>query len=181
MVAYEYLQFSDGIDRHNHFRTGPKGLEDVWRTKSPHIRQFAGIFSFVFTNAYLAYKFFKDPSATHLDFKINLSQAMLTYDENSVRRSDVVNQNVLRPLPAGVHGVHGLHKLVPLPLNKNNKVKQNNCFYCQHGRTPPRPRVKTSFNCLECDIPICSATVRDCYINHIEENFTRNCKRIFKK
>ena len=178
MVAFEYLTFADGIDRHNHFRTGGKGLEDVWRTKSPHVRQFAGIFSFVFTNAFLAYKYFKDKKASHLDFKIKLSRAMLKYDgDNKSTRSSNVHPS--KP-PAGA-GV-ALHEIKPLPLNeKTKKPKQNNCFYCQHGRTPPRPRVKTSAKCVQCDIPLCSPLVRDCYTKHIVENIDRSMKRMYKK
>ena len=54
-VAYDYLSNSASIDIHKHFRTGSVGLEDAWQTKSVHMRQFAGVLGFLFTNGYLAY------------------------------------------------------------------------------------------------------------------------------
>lgn len=53
LVAFHYLESAAGIDIHNHFRTGSLGLEDVWKTKNPIHRQFAGILGFIFSNAYL--------------------------------------------------------------------------------------------------------------------------------
>ena len=41
-VAEMYLHNAASIDVHNHVRTGSAGLEDIWQTKSPHRRQFAG-------------------------------------------------------------------------------------------------------------------------------------------
>ena len=58
MVAFEYLKYAASIDVHNHVRQGALGFEDVWQTKSYHIRQFSGILSFIFTNAYHAMKYF---------------------------------------------------------------------------------------------------------------------------
>ena len=48
-VAEIYLQYSDAIDKHNCFRTGSLGLEDVLHTHSPHLRQAFGIIGFLFT------------------------------------------------------------------------------------------------------------------------------------
>ena len=62
-VAESYLSSSALIDIHNHVRTGSLGLEDIWRTLEPQKRQFAGIFGFIFTNAYLAYKYFRKETA----------------------------------------------------------------------------------------------------------------------
>ena len=50
-VAEFYLNHVAAIDIHNHVRTGSMGLEDAIFTKSPHIRQFTGIFGFLSTNA----------------------------------------------------------------------------------------------------------------------------------
>ena len=50
-VAEFYLNHVPAIDIHNHVRTGSMGLEDAIFTKSPHIRQFTGIFGFLSTNA----------------------------------------------------------------------------------------------------------------------------------
>ena len=65
MVAYEYLHSAASIDIHNHVRTGSFGFEDVWQTKKPIHRQFAGVMGFVFTNAYLAKCYFQKSSEKH--------------------------------------------------------------------------------------------------------------------
>ena len=57
-VAADYLKYAAGIDIHNHVWQGTAAFEDVWKTKDRHIRQFSGIMSFVFTNAFLATKYF---------------------------------------------------------------------------------------------------------------------------
>ena len=38
-MAYDYLNNAAGIDIHNHVRTGSFGLEDVWMTIDPSVRQ----------------------------------------------------------------------------------------------------------------------------------------------
>ena len=58
-VAEFYMNHVAAIDIHNHAKTGSMEVQDVILTKSPHIRQFTGILCFLFTNAYLAYRYFK--------------------------------------------------------------------------------------------------------------------------
>ena len=94
-VAYDYLKHAAGIDIHNHVRTGSLGLEDVWRTVSPHTRQFAGVLGFIFTNSYLAMKYFqrKDTDLKHADFKMELANQMVKFEETvnpSGRRSSIL-------------------------------------------------------------------------------------------
>ena len=57
------------------------GLEDAILTKSPHIRQFTGILGFLFTNAYLAYRYFKpnQSSLEHVNFKMVLSNQLVEF------------------------------------------------------------------------------------------------------
>ena len=45
-VAEQYLKHAVVIDVHNHFQSGSCALEDVWHTKNPRRRQFAGILGF---------------------------------------------------------------------------------------------------------------------------------------
>ena len=46
------------------------------------MRQLAGILSFAFTNAFLAMQYFEKKKASHLEFKIATSNAMVYYREN---------------------------------------------------------------------------------------------------
>ena len=77
-VAESYLSSSASTDIRNHVRTGSLGLEDIWRTLEPQKRQLAGIFGFIFTNAYLAYRYFpKETELKHTDFKMSLSNTLI--------------------------------------------------------------------------------------------------------
>ena len=84
-VAEFYLNHVAAIDMDNHIRTGSMGLEDAILTKSPHIRQFTGILGFLFTNAYLAYRYFKPnrSSLGHVNFKMARSNQLLEFSEIS--------------------------------------------------------------------------------------------------
>ena len=84
-VAYDYLSNSTSIDIHNHFRTGSVGLEDAWQTKSVHMRQFAGVLGFLFTNGYLAYSKFQKSRIKHCDYKVKLANALMEFKENEPR------------------------------------------------------------------------------------------------
>lgn len=67
-------------------RTGSTGLEDAWLTKDPVIRQFAGVFGFLLTNAHLAHKYFVNPDMKHVNFKIQLSHQMVHFEERNASR-----------------------------------------------------------------------------------------------
>ena len=61
-------------------RTGLFGFVDVWLTKTPHTRQFAGVMGFAFTNVYVAYNYFqKEASWNHAIFKKNLANNIISY------------------------------------------------------------------------------------------------------
>ena len=83
MVAYEYLSSSASIDIHNHFCTGSTGLEDAWQMKNANMRQVAGAISFLFTNAYLAYRHFQKSHIKHSDFKVKLANALSKFKETA--------------------------------------------------------------------------------------------------
>ena len=87
VVAVDYLSYAAGIDIHNHYRMGAGGFEDAWQTNSAHIRQFAGVFSFIFTNAFLAMKHFKKGNNfKHSDLKIALANEMVNDGSSAPRR-----------------------------------------------------------------------------------------------
>ena len=169
-VAYEYLQNAAGIDIHNHVRTGSKGLEDAWLTKDPCCRQFAGVLGFMFSNAFLAHLHFNGTKVLHADFKMELVNAMLNFNENAMieRRPNLVaigndaNYHHLKR----IEDVHG--------------VSQKVCFFCQHGRMEPKKR-KTRWYCGKCGVefPLCACTVRDCFQQHIQHGMPkkRRCSK----
>ena len=136
-VAFQYLRFAAGIDIHNHLRTGSAGFEDVWLTKSPQHRQFAGIVGFLFTNAYQSPKYFGDKSISHCAFKMDLSNRMVCFqDYNSVvlRRSLLATATeTTKDAPS-----HELASLAPIGVKKQKlcfPVAQRNCWrlHVTHG------------------------------------------------
>ena len=172
-VAADYLAHAAGIDIHNHVRQGKNCFEDVWQTKSSHIRQYAGILSFLFSNAYLASKYFQDKSKKHLDFKMDLANMMVEFKDTEIqelRATDSPGQE-----PQSYHGGHTAAK-----FTEKGKKFQKKCFFCQHGRPEPARR-NTSYYCLKCgkDKPLCSPLVRDCFMLHEQNGMP--AKRRFSK
>ena len=84
-VAEMYLRNAASIDIHNHVRTGGLGCEDVLVTDSYHMRQFAGIFGFLFTNSYLAFKKFKngEEKTNHVNFKVKLATTLCKFQPHA--------------------------------------------------------------------------------------------------
>ena len=188
-VAYEYLTSSASIDIHNHFRTGSLGLEDVWKTKCPQMRQAAGVFGFLFTNAFLAYKFLvnKGKDISHHSFKLKLANALMSYKEASARPTrGIAPQTDGAPSP-----VHVLKALEKPTVDKSGKPRQfkryqKYCFYCQHNPAQEPVSQKTSYHCVACIgtngevYPLCSPdTGRDCFEKHIKHGLPQ--KRRFLK
>lgn len=173
LVAFQYLESAAGIDIHNHVRTGSLGLEDVWHTKNPIHRQFAGILGFLFTNAYLAYNYFRKTSIKHVDFKIKLANLMVTFDPESAvmtRPKEVLATEDQLQISHGV-----------VKLSEKGVRRQKPCFFCQHGRGIPK-KVLTSYYCFECGIdkPLCPPTSsRKCFELHISHGMPT--KRRFSK
>ena len=175
-VAYDYLSNSASIDIHNHFRTGSVGLEDAWQTKSAHMRQFAGVLGFLFTNGYLAYSKFQKSSIKHCDYKVKLANALMEFKENEPRPT----RNSLEPSVGGASAkVHVLKLLEKLTADKNGCEKQyrryqRECFYCQHNPQKKPEIHKTSYHCEGCVgprgqlYPLCDPkTGRECFKLHI--------------
>ena len=133
-VAESYLSSSALIDIHNHVGTGSLGLEDIWRTLEPQKRPFAGIFGFIFTNAYLAHKFFrKETELKHTDFKVSLSNALINYThavKEVILHSSFLDESAM---------ISSSHQLVKLPYGKP-------CYSCRHGSKQPIRRLIT-FEC----------------------------------
>ena len=160
-VAERYLKHAAGIDIHNHVRTGGMGLEDAWMTKNYINRQFAGVLGFVFSNAYLAMRYFFPQSSEnfsyvvgdHTMFKMALCNHLIHFAE------------VIQKVPSNIPGTN-VHKL---KLLDDSGRKQARCYYCYHGRMQKKDQ-KTSYYCLECGISkhICAPTTdRDCFTEHL--------------
>ena len=156
-VAYDYLQHAAAIDIHNHVRTGSVGMENALLTKSPIIRQFSGITGFVFSNAFLAFQFFKNKSCVHSRFKMELANKMVSFKEVSIITRLSVGNNKHSPLSE--------HKIVKLA--DIGERKQLRCYYCKHG--PRKVRQLTSYYCALCKVPMCSVvSSRSCFLDHIK-------------
>ena len=92
-VAERYVKHSAAVDFQNHLSTAGLGLEDAWMTKNYIHRQFAGVLGFVFTNAYLAKKFFfpeRNSSmygvvGEHTKFKMSLCNQLMEFANNITR------------------------------------------------------------------------------------------------
>lgn len=156
-VAYDYLEHSAAIDIFNHVRHGSVGLEDALMTKSATLRQFCGIVGFIFTNAFLAFVYFKE-KISHQNFKVDLANMLVNFQE--------VKRSVLRT-PENYHRKqveveHCLRKLAP-----KGERKQLRCFSCFHR---DRKVVLSSYYCVACKKALCAPTSgRLCFERHIVE------------
>ena len=159
-VAEMYLRNAASIDIHNHVRIGGLGCEDVLVTVSYHMRQFAGILGFLFTNSYLAFKKFKhrEEKTNHVNFKVKLATTLCKFQPHVPLqlRSSFLGDNTEDLTVAS-------HKLVKLdhPLR---------CHYCTHGYEEKRTN-STTFKCSysKCNKPICKPTSkRNCWKLHLE-------------
>ena len=180
-VAFDYLKNCASIDVHNHFRTGSTGLEDAWQTKNPNLRQLAGILGFLFTNAYLAKRYFQKSGMKHCDFKIALANAMCKFKESTQRAKRLSIEIPAKPESALTDGKIHLPKLI----SETGRF-QKNCFYCQHCPTKAPVISKTSYYCEGCAgpdgqsiFPLCHPdTGRDCMKLHIVNGMPK--KRRYK-
>ena len=164
-VAESYLSSSASIDIHNHVRTGSIGLEDIWSTLEPQKRQFAGIFGFIFTNAYLAYKFFRKETE-HTDFKMSLLNALINYT-HTVKKVTLCSLFLDKSAM-----ISSSHQLVKLPYGKP-------CYSCRHRSKQPIRRL-TTFECSCCKVPLCKPSIgRNCWVNHLSQGLPK--KRRFEK
>ena len=169
-VAEYYLRYAAAIDIHNHIRTGSLGLEDVYRTSSPHKRQFGGIVGFLFTNAYLAYNYFNS-NIKHSTFKKRLATAMLrfsSFEDHTPALRSLNNSVVEVQSPECVPVANGLDYGKP-------------CYYCKHGFAES-VRKCTTFNCAKCGVPLHRPTNKNfslCWKLHLENGLPpkRKCNK----
>ena len=130
------------------------GIEDVLLTNSPHLRQFFGLLGFLFSNAYLAYQFFKpdQSSLKHLHFKMTLAEQMVHFKDTAHNQSlcsclsSPQSDAATADQADGLEMVHNMHKVVKLPYQKP-------CYYCRHGYTDSE-KIKTTFECSFCKVPL---------------------------
>ena len=167
-VAFDYLNGCAAIDIHNHVRTGSVGLEDIWKTSSSIARQFAGILGFVFSNSYLAYKWFKlrerkgevriKSPLQHYTFRKALSNQLVRFNED-------IAPVVRRLSMEDVH-VNNSHTLMKLSSPRR-------CYYCRHGYTN-YILSSTTFQCSLCKIALCKpSSGRSCWSAHIEKGLPK--------
>ena len=170
-VAFEYLQSAAAIDIHNHVRTGSMGLEDALLTQSPFVRQFIGLTGFVFSNAFLAFRFFKDQSVLHSSFKINLANQLMDFREvEPVSRR--ISDTLLR-----IQNTQLAHRCEK--LDDRGTRKQLRCYMCMHGEMGKK--VLTSYYCVQCNESICSPTApRPCWNNHLTKGLPVKKRRSSK-
>ena len=149
-VAEFYLNHAAAIDIHNHIRTGSMGLEDAILTKSPHIRQFTGVLGFLFTNAHLAYRYFKPNQSCleHVNFKMALSNQLVEFC-NIPRAPSLIKRGLTPPI-GDMSLLANSHVPVKLPY-------PNSCFYCRHGYDTS-DQLTTTFKCSFCDVPLHKST-----------------------
>ena len=98
------------------------GLKDAILTKSPHIRQFTGVLGFLFTNACLAYRYFKpnQSSLEHVNFKMGLSNQLVEFCKIP-RAPSLIKRGLTQPI-GDMSLLANSHVPVKLPYPKP-------CFY----------------------------------------------------
>ena len=169
-VAECYLIYAPSIDIHNHVRTGSLGLEDVLLTLSPHVRQFTGIVGFLFTNAYLAYKYFKQEQSQleHVNFKLALAERLVKY------------QVVAEPAPTRSLSSMDETSMVVSSHVPEKLAYPQPCFYCQHGYEVST-RKTTTFKCSFRKVPLHKSTHNlQCWQLHITHGLPPK-RRVSKK
>ena len=169
-VAEFYLTHAASIDIHNHVRTGSLGLEDVLLTLSPLTRQFTGIVGFLFTNAYLAFRYFKKDQSQleHVNFKLALAERLVNY------------QCVTEPAPARpLSRTYETSKVVSSHVPEKLAHPQT-CFYYRHGYEISM-RKTTTFKCAFCQVPLHKSTHNlQCWQLHITHGLPPK-RRVSKK
>ena len=106
--------YAASINIHNHVKTGSMGLTGVILTTSPHIRQFIEILVFLFTNSYLAYRYFK-PYQTNLKH-VAFALANQLLELKMLPRIPVITRgNIVSTLDNEISMVVNSHTPVKLP------------------------------------------------------------------
>ena len=152
-----YVAHAASVDIHNHVRTGSMGLEDVILTKSPEI------LGFLFTNSYLACKYFKQNQSNleHIAFKIALANQLLEFKMMLPSIPVMDRENLVSTLDNETSVVVNIHTPVKLPYSTPY-------YYCWHGYSKSE-RKTTTFKCSFCNIPLHKSSYdkRKCWELHI--------------
>ena len=145
------MKYEVSIDIHNHVRTGSSALEDVWKTLNPNRCQLAGILGFCLTNAFLAMQHFQNPKLEHYKLKINASDSLTAFKNNSLCQT------------------RKLEVSTEMPLYPLEKIEYSyTCFYCQHRFDKPCTRNNsTTFRYGECKMSLCRPSKGNCGQLHI--------------
>ena len=113
-----------------------------------HHRQFSGLIGFLFTNAFIAYKYFGGKSGyvmTHTEFKMKLANQMVNFrDFDSIVLRSVATPQVGEPAEATDHVVRYFNTCT------YRVTLQQRCWYCRNGYDQRVvPDTKTSYYCWE--------------------------------
>ena len=141
------------------------------------MRQFIGIFGFLFTNAYLAYRHFKqnNQDLRHIDFKFALSEQMVHFKE--AVQLPVTRLSLDRPLTSDPDTHKAIKLAYPTP-----------CYYCRWGYETSS-RVITTFACSVCRLPGSdkpvplhkSTSMRPCWDLHVHNGLPSKKSKKSKK
>ena len=153
-VSSQYSKSSPAVDVHNHYRTGSNALEDSWKTLNYIIREFSGVLSFVFTNAFLGFsKICKMTSDVYLTDVLGYSCPSYISGEHNkfnLALADQLMKYAVQRHSKAVAGTSGsLHELCKHPKSvstKGNDVQiLPRCFLCYHSK--PRRKHRSTFYC----------------------------------
>jgi hypothetical protein len=172
MVELFYKCFSK-IDVHDHLRQGSLAIEKEWLTHKWWHRILATIFGMCVVDAYLAYsyemKMVCDVPVEFLEFVDKLSYQLI----NNIFLAPSARRSSPAPEPPKVDAKHLLRTLRSLPGKAQLAGRgQRRCHFC---KSP------CSYYCMGCSdltldtvVPVCGAGVRDCYMEHLLDIFSRS-------
>ena len=173
-VAEKYSKYNGAIDHGNHYRQGRKSLEKMLKTKKPTMRQFCGVMSFIYTNSYLAWKYFGNhkkcsewnvPSLQchHTQFKVTLANQLIYIATTKL----ATRSFGLVEVPPVREAISGGCQLVHNGYYANGKARKLNCFHCYNKFDTP-VRNQTYYKCLKCKKAYCLPTQGStCWAQHL--------------
>lgn len=164
-LVEEYFSGAPAIDVHNHIRQSGLALELVWNTQNWKHRIYASLLGIIETNAYLAYKYFKNVhnNVSHSTFTEKVAHQLILYKENETR--DARENGV--GVGETVSGESTDHKLVALSSISEKTRVQRKCVICSRVH---KKQQKASYFCGSCGYKavLCSPTTgRDCFAYHV--------------